>query len=77
METEEHLYRLNLLTPMSDQEIISPYDINTSDESKEICESWDCWLIQYQIKQAKNIRMAWQTVIKITDKTLGMKSLDN
>ena len=27
--------------------------------------------------QAKNIRMAWQTVIKITNKTLGMKSLDN
>ena len=77
LETEEHLCRLNLLTPMGDQERISPCNINTSDESKEICESWDCWLIQYQIKHTKNIRMAWQTVIKITNKTLGMKGLDN
>ena len=34
-------------------------------------------LIQYQIKQTNNIRMALQTVIKITNKTLGMNGLDN
>ena len=76
METE-HLCRLNLLTPMSDQERISPYNINKSDEGKVICQSWDCWLIQYQIQQTNNIRIAWQTVIKTTNKTLGMKGLDN
>ena len=57
LETE-HLCRLNLLTPMSDQERISPYTINTSDEGKVICQSWDCWLIQYQIQQTNNIRIA-------------------
>ena len=62
---------------MSDQERISPYTINTSDEGKVICQSWDCWLIQYQIQQTNNIRIAWQTVIKTTNKTLGMKGLDN
>ena len=62
---------------MSDQERISPYNINTSDEGKVICQSWDCWLIQYQIQQTNNIRIAWQTVIKTTNKTLGMKGLDN
>ena len=54
METEEHLCRLNLLPPMSDQERISPYNINTSDEGKVICQSWDCWLIQYQIQQTNH-----------------------
>ena len=77
MKTEEHLCRLNLLTPMSDQERISPYNINTSDEGKVICQSWDSWLIQNQIQQTNNIRIAWQTVIKTTNKTLGMKGLDN
>ena len=62
---------------MSDQERISPYSINTSDESKVICQSWDCWLIQYQIQQTNNIRIARQIVIKTTNKTLGMKGLDN
>ena len=62
---------------MGDQERISPYTINTSDEGKVICQSWDCWLIQYQIQQTNNIRIAWQTVIKTTNKTLGMKGLDN
>ena len=76
METE-HLCRLNLLTPMSDEERISPYNINTSDEGKVICQSWDCSLIQYQIQQTNYIRIAWQTVIKTTNKTLGMKGLDN
>ena len=62
---------------MGDQERISPYTIDTSDEGKVICQSWDCWLIQYQIQQNNNIRIAWQTVIKTTNKTLGMKGLDN
>ena len=62
---------------MGDQERISPYTINTSDEGKVICQSWDCWLIQYQIQQTNNIRIAWQTVIKTANKTLGMKGLDN
>ena len=42
------LKSVNPLTPMSDQERISPYNINQiSDENKEKCKFGDNYLIQH------------------------------
>ena len=67
----------NPLTPMSDQDRISPYNINTisSDENKEKYQSGDCKLIQYQILQINITRTVWQTVGRITNEILGVKGL--
>ena len=62
---------------MSDQDRISPYNINTisSDENKEKYQSGDCKLIQYQILQINITRTVWQTVGRITNEILGVKGL--
>ena len=44
------------LTPMRDQDWISPYNINTSDENKEIYQLGDYKVIQYQIPQTNITR---------------------
>ena len=71
------LLQFNPLTPMSDQERISPYNINTisSDENKEKYQLGDCKLIQYQILQFNITRTVWQTVRRITYEILGVKGL--
>ena len=58
---------VNPLTPMSDQDIISPYNNiqyqynikQTSDEIKEKYQLGDYKLIQYQILQTNIIRTVW------------------
>ena len=52
---------INPLTPMSDQDRISPYNIKqTSDESKEKYKLGDYKLVQSQILQTKITRTVWQ-----------------
>ena len=55
------LLQFNPLIPMSDQDRISPYNINTisSDENKEKYQLGDCKLIQYQILQFNITRTVW------------------
>ena len=66
----------NLLSPMSDQDRISPYNIKqTSDENKEKYQLGDYKLIQYQILQTNITRTVWQTVRRITNEILGVKGL--
>ena len=62
---------------MSDQDRISPYNINTilSDENKEKYQLGDCKLIQYQILQFNITRTVWQTIRRITNEILGVKGL--
>ena len=45
--THSLLTTLNPLAPMSDQDRLSPYNINTSDENKESYQFGDNSLIQY------------------------------
>ena len=45
--THSPLTTLNPLAPMSDQDRLSPYNINTSDENKESYQFGDNSLIQY------------------------------
>ena len=65
---------------MSDQDRISPYNINTVSIrqviriEKNISLS-DYELIQYQILQTNNTRTVWQTVKRITNEILGVKGL--
>ena len=67
---------LNPLTPMSDQDIISPYNIKeTSDENKEKYQLGDYKLIQYQILQTDITRTVWETVRRITNEIFGVKGL--
>ncbi|RMX40724.1 hypothetical protein pdam_00015954, partial [Pocillopora damicornis] len=54
----------NPLTPMSDQDRVSPYNIGTISTRK---------LIQYQILQTNITRTTRQTVRRITDEILGVK----
>ena len=73
---------LNPLTPMSDQERISPYNINaisTRLVSKIKKKSYlgDYRLIQYQILQTNIRRTIWQTVRRINNEILGVKGLRN
>ena len=62
---------------MSDQDRISPYNINTitqkSDENKEKYKLGDYTLIQYQFLQTNITRTVWQTVKRITNEFLGVK----
>ena len=54
---------LNPLTPVSDQDRTSPYQLR------------DYLLIQYQILQTNIMRIIWQTVRRITNEILGVKGL--
>ena len=70
--------RLNPVTPMSDQDRISPYNINIISNRKVMREkkkyqSGDYKLIQYQILQTDIIRTVWQTVRRITSEIMGVK----
>ena len=70
----------NPLTPMSDQDRISPYNIHTISSKqvmriKKIYELGDYKLIQYQILQHNITRTVWQTVRRITNEILGVKGL--
>ena len=72
---------LNPLTLMSDQDRISPYNINTISTRqvmrihiKKNISFRIFWLIQYQILRTSIIRIAWQTVRSITNKIIGMKT---
>ena len=68
--------RVNPLTPRSDQDRISPYNIKqTSDENKEKYQLGDYKLIQYQILHANITRTVWQTIRRITNEILGVKGL--
>ena len=65
---------------MSDQDIISPYIIDTTSIQgmrikKNINNLEDCWLIQNQILQTQIIRIVWQTVRRITNEILGVQGL--
>ena len=66
------------LTPMSDQDRISPYNINTI-SSRQVMRKKnqleDYKLIQYQILQTNITRTVWQTVRRITNEILGAKGL--
>ena len=58
---------LNPLTPMSDQDRISPYNINTISSRKvmRIKKKYklrEYKMIQYQILQTNIIRTVWQTL---------------
>ena len=71
---------LNPLTPMSDQDRISPYNIHTISSRqvmriKKIYELQDYKLIQYQILQHNITRTVWQTVRRITNEILRVKGL--
>ena len=72
---------LNPLTPMSDQERISPYNINaiSTRQVMKIKKSYlgDYRLIQYQILQTNIRRTIWQTVRRINNEILGVKGLRN
>ena len=63
---------------MSDQNRISPYNINirqTSDENKEKYQLGDYKLIQSQIIQTNITKTVWQIVRIITNEILGVKGL--
>ena len=65
---------------MSEQDIISPYIIDTTSIQgmrikKNINNLEDCWLIQNQILQTQIIRIVWQTVRRITNEILGVQGL--
>ena len=66
---------------MSDQERISPYNINkissrqVRSENKEEYQLGDYKLIQYQIPQNNITRTVWQTVRRITNVILEVKGL--
>ena len=68
--------RVNPLTPISDQDRISPYNIKQkSDENKEKFQLGDYKLIQYQILQTNITRTVWQTIRRITNEILEVKGL--
>ena len=65
---------------MSDQDIISPYIIDTTSIQwmrikKNINNLEDCWLIQNQILQTQIIKIIWQAVRRITNEILGVQGL--
>ena len=64
---------------MSDQERISPYNINTI-SSRQVMRIGkilirDYYLIHYQIPQTNFRRTIWQTVRRIINEILGVKGL--
>ena len=65
---------------MSDQDIISPYNISTISSRqvmriKKDIDYGDYKLIQYQILQTNITRTVWQTLRRITNETLGVEGL--
>ena len=71
---------LNPLTPMSDQDRISPYNINTESSRqvrriKKKTQLGNYGLIQYQILQIKILSISWQTVGRISNEVMGVKGL--
>ena len=74
---EKSTGQVNPLTPMSDQDRISPYNINTtsSTQVKRKKEKYELW-IQYQTLQPNIIISVWQTLRRITSEILGMKGLE-
>ena len=67
-------FQINPLTPVSDQEIISPYNFNTTSNRqvrRNISTRGD-QLIQHKVLRTNFIRIVWQTVRRITNKILGM-----
>ena len=65
---------------MSDQDIISPYIIDTTSIQgmrikKNINNLEDCWLIQNQILKTQIVRIVRQTVRRITNEILGVQGL--
>ena len=65
---------LNPLTLMSDQDRISPYNINTiSSKQMMRIKKISIKLIQHQILPTKITRTVQQTVRRITNEILGVK----
>ena len=76
----ESVLFLNPLTPMSDQDGISPYKINTESSRqvrriKKKTKLGNYGLVQYQILQIETIGISWHTVGRITNEILGVKGL--
>ena len=70
----------NPLTPMSDQERISPYNITTESSRqvrriKKKTQLRNYKLIQYQILQIEMVSISWQEKGRITNEILGVKRL--
>ena len=74
--------QVNPLTPMRDQDRISPYNINTMSirqvlrTQKNVCLKI-FQLIQYQILRISITGLVWQTVRRIIDEILDMKGLEH
>ena len=69
----------NPLTPMIDQDRISPYNINII-SSRQVMRIGkilirDYYLIHYQIPQTNFRSTIWQTVRRIVNEILGVKGL--
>ena len=69
------------LTPISDQERTSPYNINTESSRqvgriKKKTKLGDYKLIHYQILQIEIMSILWQTVGRITNEILGVIGLN-
>ena len=69
------------ITPMSDQNRTSPYNINTESSRqvgriKKKTKLGDYKLIQYQILQIEIMSILWQTVGRITNEILGVIGLN-
>ena len=66
-----------ILSPVSDQDKISPYYIYKIScrqvMRKEKYQLWNYPMIQYQILQANIMRIIWQTIKRITNEILGVK----
>ena len=65
---------------MSDQDRISPYNINTESSRqvrriKKKTQLENYKLIQYQILQIEIMSILWQTIGRITNEILGVKGL--
>ena len=60
---------------MSDQDKISPYNINTISSRQEMELEENNNFIQYQILQTSIIRIVWQTVRRIAYVILQLKEL--
>ena len=70
---------VNPLTPISDQNRISLYNVNTI-SSRQVMRTkknnqWDRLLIQYQILLNNITWILWQTVRRINNEILGVKGL--
>ena len=68
----------NPLTPMSDQDRISPYNINTISirqvmRMKKNTSLRIFWFIQYQILRNSIVRIVWQTVTRVFNEILSVK----